>query len=412
MWLLCPHHRAPGNSEAPLVPSSWRWVRCDDGHEVAAHGTATVDELAAWARQRLPCWLVVPTAWLSWHRVNLPAGRAARSAAALAGLLEERVLEDCAELHLALDPAALHTRAASEAWVAALRADQLRASVEALLTQGWRVLGVLPETAPAPNWSVWAHGGSDGLLRTIMGPEGVLTLPARGLDLAVVGVDPCQGESAWAEPAVFGDVTALWPDLEWRMAPPARLWLQQREAGWNLAQHEWARRLGQGWWQRVQQAAIGWWHDPRGRPLRWGLVANVVLPVLALPLLAAQYAVQEHGLQRELHRVARAALPNVPVLLDPVRQVEQALQRERARTGQLPPHVLEQVLHTWADVGSDAPLRALRWDGHQLELESAGAVPARALGQRLSSGRVRVEAEGQRVRVVTTGSPTPPRSQP
>lgn len=50
---------------------------------------------------------LLPPQALSWHRVELPAGlhkQPARLQAALAGLLEDRLLDDPAQLHLALQP--------------------------------------------------------------------------------------------------------------------------------------------------------------------------------------------------------------------------------------------------------------------------------------------------------------------
>lgn len=102
---------------------------------------------------------LLPAAALSWHRISLPAGlgrSGARLQAALVGLLEDRLLQDPTQLHLAL-PA--HWAAGEPTWVAACDKAWLHAHLQALDEAGLSVQRIVPELAPAPQVSAgtpWA----------------------------------------------------------------------------------------------------------------------------------------------------------------------------------------------------------------------------------------------------------------
>ena len=394
MLLLCP---APNSAQAgsPNRPATWRWARSADGTTLEASGVLSDEELAT-SPLRAPCWLVIPHQWLSWHRVTLPAGRAARSAAALAGLLEEKLLGAYNDWHLAVDPDAAASRSAGPAWVAAMDANHLRRCVDSLLERGWHVLGILPEVVPDRSWRLWAHEDEAGTLVTVSGPNGVLTVPASANLIQELGL-PSEGWAhAAAEPAVFGAVTTLLPTLPWHMQARAQQWLYVSGTGWNLAQHEWRHRLGSRWWQRQAQDIAARWRAPHSWPLRWGLAVNALLPLVAVPLLAAVAAAEERALQRQIRQVAQAALPGTPVVLDPRRQIETALRREQARTGTLPPSPLEQVLNAWAGHADAVAVRAIRWNGRALEIETHEPLPADTLAAQLPPNRFRIFVDGTR----------------
>ena len=59
--------------------------------------------------RRTPVAVIVPAQALSWHRITLPAGlgrSSARLQSALQGLLEEHLLEDPEDVHIAVAPGA------------------------------------------------------------------------------------------------------------------------------------------------------------------------------------------------------------------------------------------------------------------------------------------------------------------
>jgi general secretion pathway protein L len=76
--------------------------------------------------------VLVPALALSWHRVTLPEGRAkqpARWLPALQGVLEDRLLDDPAQLHMALQPGWAKL---PQPWVAVCDRTWLSAHLQAL----------------------------------------------------------------------------------------------------------------------------------------------------------------------------------------------------------------------------------------------------------------------------------------
>jgi general secretion pathway protein L len=383
MLLIRPTPTSPSTAAAsPEPPALWQWARSADGQRIDTHGQATTDELDTLDTSG-GCILVVPIDWLAWHRVQLPPGRAARQIAVIAGLIEDAVLDDPAMLHMALEPPALRGAGPSSAsWVAVCRRDALLAALQPLLARGWPVRALVPELAPGPDWVVWAHGVEGAPHVTLAGPAGVLTV---ALD-DVAGQLPLEAapRHVWAEAATLNDAQQHLPALNWALAPAAQVWLHTAGQGWNLAQFDLRGRVGQAAWQRVTQWAHAWWHAPAWRPARWGVALLLATPVLALPALAWHYQRVERALRAELDQRARLALPGVPVLLDPVRQVRQALEREHARTGTLPPHAVERVLHLWGGSDGLPAVRSLSVDGGQIRLQTEGPAQAQRLREALA----------------------------
>ncbi|MCX7693045.1 type II secretion system protein L [Tepidimonas taiwanensis] len=376
MLLLCPQFAVASDAShgargADL--SHWRWARSTDGQTIDASGIVGRTELDALSPAE-GCVLVWPLQAVSWHRVRLPAGRAARSAAVIAGLLEDAVLDDPAALHVALEPAARRRREAGEVWVAVCHREALESALAPLLQQGWAVQAIVPEVAPQPQELAWAHAIDEIPHLTLAGPHGVLTqrlmpggMPG-GMADALAGDD--SPPSAWADATTIQEAQRHLPDWPWQVVPAGHVWLHTLAQGWNLAQFDLAARVGGVGWHRLQSAVRAVWYRPEWRAARWGLAASVALPLVALPALAWQQRQQEQALRAALLHTARQALPDTPVLLDPVRQVQQALARERARAGDVPPALLERVLHAWGSADGLPPLRALQADDAGVRIDT------------------------------------------
>ena len=91
---------------------------------------------------------LVPAAALSWQRVDLPAGlhkQGQRVQAALQGLLEDRLLDDPEQMHLALQADWANT---PSPWVAVCDRAWLSAHLTALEQAGLPVHRIVPELAP------------------------------------------------------------------------------------------------------------------------------------------------------------------------------------------------------------------------------------------------------------------------
>lgn len=99
-------------SPAAAGPREFGYVLSNDGVSVVRHGHCTAPMLP----RAETVVAVMPAQDLSWHRVTLPKAPAGRLRAALAGLLEEALLDDPDDLHLAVAPLA---KAGQPTWVAA-----------------------------------------------------------------------------------------------------------------------------------------------------------------------------------------------------------------------------------------------------------------------------------------------------
>ena len=82
---------------------------------------------------------------VSWHPIACPKAPAARLGAALAGVLEEALLEDAGQLHLALAPGA---NGGDRVWVAATDRAWLAGEIATLEAAGLRVDRVVPAAWP------------------------------------------------------------------------------------------------------------------------------------------------------------------------------------------------------------------------------------------------------------------------
>ena len=372
----CTTAAAPAGTVAEAAPSAWHWARVDDAGTVRAQGRAPADELAALGRSERVA-LVVPTGWLAWHAAALPAGRAARSPQALAGLLEDELLEQPDRLHWALGPVAPEGRT----WVATLREDRLQAVVAAAQAPGWTVERLVAESHPLPRPVLWVHALDGAPVAVLAGPAGVAAVPLADLD-ALWPPDATQDEvladaaspfapACAADPAAFDAARAVRPQASWQALPAARRWADALHAGPDLAQFAWRRRLGGAWWQRALRAVREARTDPAWAPARWGVAWAAAVPLLAVPMAAWQARQAERSLHAETQRIARVALPQVPVLLDPPRQLAQAL----VSSGGSPlPSALERWLHAWGALDGPPPQR-VRLQGERLELTWDAAPP-------------------------------------
>jgi len=125
----------------PTGATEFDYVLSADGRTVEDHGTAPLALLP----RADSLVLVAPARALSWHPVRLPPVAASRLRAALDGLLEDHLLDDPAQLALALVPRRL---ANGDALVVALDKAWLRAALE-FFEQGKRPVNrVVPEFAP------------------------------------------------------------------------------------------------------------------------------------------------------------------------------------------------------------------------------------------------------------------------
>lgn len=344
--------------------------------------------------------VLVPAAALSWHRVELPAGlhkQAQRVQAALHGLLEERLLDEPSQLHLALQPDWSNT---PRPWVAACDRAWLSAHLHALEQAGLTVHRIVPELSPgvaSGPVQLYALGDADtGWLwvshpeRGVWGqplsawPRTTTATPASlGLTEAELEQAPMQAEPATV--ALASDL--LGPGV--RLMPPGQHWLAAAQADWDLAQFELKANARTRRLKNWQRAASHWAHSPAWRPARWGLWLVLASQLLGLNAWAWKTRADWQAQQASWAQMLRETFANTTLVVDAPLQMAQQVERLRQSSGQLGADDLETMLAALGQAlpaGLAAP-RQWTYQTGQLQLQGFAATAAQqqSLQQSLSA---------------------------
>jgi general secretion pathway protein L len=356
----------------------FEWVRSGDGRTVDEHGHSPMALLPR-DPERV---LVLPAHALSWHPVTLPKVARTRWRMVLEGMLEEQLLADPAEVHLALAPDA---RPGQPTWACACDRAWLRRLLEALEAGGQPIARIVPAMVPVPDgepprhhaftalgqvWLASAH--SDGV--ALQPLAGAATLTA----LQAWGLWPPPPHAVWsAEPAAIAQAEHGLPDVAWLPRPRTETLLASVASPWNLAQFDLRRSASAAPRARWRQRLRAWRHEPAWRPARWGLV-TLVAALLGNVATAAWWQARDLASRRAaVEAVLRETFPHVSVVLDAPRQMERELQRLRVTSGVAGPHDLETLLAALGRAlpdGQSVPT-TLDYDGQHLRL---GGWPAPA----------------------------------
>jgi general secretion pathway protein L len=365
-----------------------------DGHSVLRHATGAASTLSAHAGEVVG---VIPHSRLSWFTVQLPpASHGGRLPKVLHSLLEDRLLDEPEQLHIALPlEAETIARAGGELQVAVCDKAWLRDVLAPLQAAGLTVQRLVPELAPSDTPMLQVIGEPDHSQSVLRHAQGVTLLPpntAQWHAFAALTQDDLQ---IYAEPAM---VTRVQSSLQRQpiLQNAAQRWLTSTQTSWDLAQGEWA----QGSAQRLQRQAQSAWqalrHAPGWRPVRWGLWALLALQVLGLNALAWREHQALNAQEAGLDNILKTSFPSVTLVIDAPLQMQRevnVLQQKSgvasntdfepllaslARalpTGQLPTqlhyanHVLR--LHGVTPTHDDATQAALKAQGLTLRQESA-----------------------------------------
>ena len=173
---------------APSATTAYDYATTPDGRVLAAHASAPLALLPAPAKGG-DVVAVVPASQLSWHAVDLPKGvgtGSPRLRLVLENLLEDRLLDDTTDLHLALAPGA---SASGAVWVAVCNKAWLRGHLQALEAAQRPITRVVPEFTPETG-SLHVHAVGDAdlpqLVVTGEAVGSVLRLPLNAASVALV----------------------------------------------------------------------------------------------------------------------------------------------------------------------------------------------------------------------------------
>ncbi len=352
---------------------------------------------------------LVPAAALSWHRVELPAGlhkQAQRVQAALQGLLEDRLLDDPEQVHLALQTDWAN---APRPWVAACDRAWLSAHLQALEQAGLPVHRIVPELSPGtPNSPVQltALGDADTGSLWVSHPErGVWGQPWPALRQTGWAVHERLGlsesELSTAAPLAEPGAVALATELlgpSVRLMPPAQHWLAAVAGDWDLAQFELRANGRSRQLKNWQRAASSLWHSPAWRPARWGLWFLLAAQLVGLNAWAWKTRADWQVQQSSWAQVLRETFPQPSLVVDAPLQMAQQVERLRQGSGQLGTGDLETMLAALGQAlppGLAAP-RQWSYQTGQMRLQDfqPDATQQQALQQSLSALGYAWRAEG------------------
>ena len=317
-----------------------------DGRALANHASVPAALLPA-AQRGGEIVAVVPASMLSWHAVTLPKGIGSgspRLRAILDNLLEDRLLDEPASLHLALAAAATGS---GPVWVAACDKSWLRGHLQALEASGRPIARIVPEFAPEtgalqvyvigePDAAEVVATGQDvaGVLRAPFGPVAFALLPPQAPDDDV---------AILAEPALAGLAEDFLQRKVSLLTRPQR-WLDAARSHWDLAQFDMASSGRSRTVKRISGVGRDFLQAPGWRPARWGVLLVLLANVAGLNAWAYKERSAQQSRRAAIGQTLTQTFPAVRVVVDAPLQMEREVAALRQATGAASGRDLEAIL--------------------------------------------------------------------
>lgn len=398
-------------AQALKSASQLDYVISRDGTALDIQSSAPWSLLPASARaaQAMQVVLVLPVERVSWHQVQLPPGaaRSARLRAVLEGLVEDQLLDDVADLHLALQQP---LPAQGPAWLAACDKAWLLDCVREVEQAGFFISALVPELAPpvlgagapvqlyaldSPQGPQWVHSSAAGLTRW----------PLQATALAAI--KPADDAPVWAEPAVSAQAEALLGRPVFLQTSAQRA-LVASQGAWDLAQFGIVASRGGRSFRRMAQGLQQFSSAARWRPVRWGLWALLLVQVLGLNLYAYQQQAAVSQERRAMQAAFISTFPKVQAVVDAPAQMQREVDQLRQRSGQLAPNDAEVMLSALMQSANfpGAPT-AIHYQGGELQIEGL-QLPATALAEltrTLQARGYQLQAQGTTLSMRARGAP-------
>lgn len=347
----------------------------NDGLALTGHGEAA----AALLPKAATVVAMLSDSDVSWHRITLPKAPAARLRAALAGVLEEALLDDTDDVHLAVAPGAT---AGQPTWVAAVDRAWLRAELAALEKADVFVERIVPASWPddppsghfAESSETRADGAEPGVLLHWAHADGVASLLLQGALARALVPRPAPAGTRWS--ATPGAVAAAeqWLGMPVNvMSRPERA-LQAARSLWDLRQFDLAQRTRGA---RALRDALRKFMSPQWRPVRFGLAALVAAQIVGLNLWAWHQRSSIEARQKGIQAAVRAAFPrasDLDIQRDAAAVAQREVQALRTLAGKPGENDLETMLMAAASAWpADRPaVDTLRYESGRLTLAAAG----------------------------------------
>ena len=377
------------------------YVLSDDGQSIQRSGQAAASLLPATGRTTQVT-AVIPTAQLSWHAVTLPLGlnvqsrRQQRLRAVLDGLLEEKLLDEPASMHLALDAG---SAAGQTCWVAACDKSWLQSHLQALEQHGHAASRLLPEQWPSSKAQLLLSGDSTQpqLSATGLDAQACLVVLPQNADASLL--QPLLARlpedlPVLAEPHLARSAEALQRPVT--IFTAAQRLLQSHGYAGDLAQFD----LDLGGSTRAKRRLLDAWHGfakaPQWRAARWAAGIAVVAQLAGLNAWAFRENRAIELRQQQAKQVLQTTFPHVPVIIDAPVQMQRELDLLRSNSGALSAGDLEALLAASAGIQGVQNAKSLQYQDKQLRISGLDLSPE-ALGdaqQSLQANGYMLQREG------------------
>jgi general secretion pathway protein L len=366
---LSPDSDGPEAGSASTVAKEYAYVLSADGLAVTRQGRCTAAMLP---RAESVVAVMAPTD-LSWHKLVLPKAPPARLRAALAGMLEEALLDDPEDLHLAVSPQA---KAGQPTWVAACNHTWLTSQMMALEKAKLRVERVVPSITPDEPATAYFHEAQESsgldadagvdMLLTWSTPDGVSTWPVAGSLARALLPDPLPVQGRFMATPPVASPAERWLGRAVMVQSQSEHLLMAARSLWNVLQFELTPR-SKGLYALTDQ-----WRrlmSPQWRPVRVGLMALVVAQIVGLNLWAWQQKQLVKTKRLEMVQILKQTHPQVQVILDAPAQMLRETEALRIGAGQPGDNDLEALMAVVASAWPpEKPSAALQYDGSSLTL--------------------------------------------
>lgn len=370
------------------------YVQSPDGSTVSAHASVPLTLLPTTPTRLGEVVLLLPARALSWHQVQLPQGSlprqvfgergTARLRAILDGLLEDQLLDEPAQYHLALQPQA---DTSAPVWVVACARSWLEDGLRALAQADHVVTRIVPEfSVQALADTIYvteqaqaaqlvgllrqgsASHASTGVLVTTLSATTVSLLeatPAPGDASAVAGLPACR---VVAEPAVAAQAEALF-HRPVELQQKAQRLLQAAQTRWDLAQFALARTGRNRRWRSLSAGLRGFAAATAWRAARWSLLALFAVNLLGLNALAWREQANLQAQRQHIRSVLTDTFPKIPVVVDaPLQMAREVALLQRSR-GNPASTDLESILASFSALAPDGyALTAIEYAANELRL--------------------------------------------
>jgi general secretion pathway protein L len=364
-------HDAGGTDTDSSSGREFHYVLSDDGLNLESQGHCA----AALLPRATMVVAALADADVSWHRIVLPRAPTARLRAALRGVLEEAVLDEAGDVHLAVAPQAAPGQptwiaAVNRPWLTRELAGLERATVfvDRVVPMSW------PDDPPSGHFSE-ARTGTEVALSTLnltwSHPDGVASLRLQGGLARALLPNPLPDSVRWSASPGAASAAEKLLGIPIPVMTPAMRALQAARTTWNLRQFDLAPHHRGA---RALRDAMRHFMTPGWRPVRMGVAALVALHIVGLNLYSWRQHAEIDERRTAMVNLLRTTYPQVRAVLDAPVQMQRETDALRVAAGRAGDADLEPMLSATALAWPpDRPaVESLRFEPGRLTLAAAG----------------------------------------